>query len=211
MQCAYSAKVDTRRPYRQARQARLLMLIAEAGGPGNLMARTGVTDTHITACSKGRRDIGDEMAGSLERGMNKPTGWMDIHPPESMPYAVTESQPLRLSEPNMPPIRLAWEALMTSNQLPPEFETELPDNAMAPDAPRGTRVIFVRGNTAEPGDWILVRDSAGHLYCREYRQVRPGQWEAHARNPGFLPMSNDRDGLQVVAIFDGIRGRRAPL
>lgn len=92
----------------------------------------------------------------------------------------------------------------------PEFETQLPDNAMAPEAPKGTRVIFITGTEPEPGDWVLIRDRAGLYYCREYRQLRPGQWEAHARNPGFLPMESERDGLHVVAVFDGIRGRRAP-
>lgn len=92
----------------------------------------------------------------------------------------------------------------------PEFETQLPDNAMAPEAPKGTRVIFITGPSPEPGDWVLIRDGAGQCYCREFRQRRPGSWEAHARNPGFLPMDSQRDGLQVIAVFDGIRGRRAP-
>lgn len=96
-------------------------------------------------------------------------------------------------------------------ELGPELETQLPDNAMAPEAPRGTRVIFVTGVDPEPGDWVLVRDDAGNHYCREYRQVRPGQWEAHARNPGFLPMDSERNGLSVVAVFDGMRGRRSPV
>lgn len=127
-----------------------------------------------------------------------------------MPTTGGESQVLRLADSTMPPQKIAWEALMHHTQLPPEFETALPDNAMAPDAPKGTRVIFIAGTLAEPGDWVLLKDAGGALYCREFRQARPGHWEAHAKNPGFLPLHSDRDGLQVIAIFDGIRGRRAP-
>lgn len=92
----------------------------------------------------------------------------------------------------------------------PEFETTLPDDAMAPDAPKGTRVIFVTGVAPEPGNWVLLRDSEQRHYCRQFRQSKPGRWEAHALNPGYLPMDSESDGLQVVAVFDGIRGRRSP-
>lgn len=98
---------------------------------------------------------------------------------------------------------------MTSDDLPGEFETELPDNAMAPEAPRGARCIFLRGVAPEPGDWVLLRDADGTLYCREYRALRGGQWRAHALNPAFLPLDSATHGLQVLAVFDGMRGRKA--
>lgn len=91
-----------------------------------------------------------------------------------------------------------------------EFETTLPDDAMAPDAPKGTRVIFITSETPEPGHWVLVRDREGRHYCRQLRQSVPGRWEAHALNSGYLPLDSERDGLQVIAVFDGIRGRRSP-
>ena len=99
------------------------------------------------------------------------------------------------------------------DRLPAEFETTLQDNAMAPPAPKGARVIFLRADTcepAEPGDWVLVFDRDGAAYLREYRRQRPGRWEAHAVNPAFLPLDSERDGLVVAAIYDGMRGRRAP-
>jgi hypothetical protein len=109
----------------------------------------------------------------------------------------------------MPPPKMHWESLMTA-ALPPEFETELPDNAMAPAAPSGTRVIFVTGVTPEAGDWVLLTDKLGTLACREMRIVRPGHWQAHAVNPAVMPMDSVRDGLKVLAVYDGMRGRRAP-
>lgn len=85
MQNAYSLAMGSNdhqapRPYRETRRQRLRELLREAGGPSALMALTGVTDTHLTACEKGRRMIGDDMADSLETGMRKPRGWMDSPP-----------------------------------------------------------------------------------------------------------------------------------
>lgn len=119
------------------------------------------------------------------------------------------SHAMRLGKPTMPPPRIDWDALM-DQPLPPEFETELPDNAMSPQAPKGSRVIFITGVTAEPGDWILLTDREGSVCCREYRLSRPGHWEAHAINSAVLPMESERDGLIILAVYDGMRGRRAP-
>lgn len=96
-----------------------------------------------------------------------------------------------------------------SIELPREFETQLPDSAMAPEAPKGARVIFLAGPNPEPGDWVLLRNSMGELHCREYRLVKTGEWEAHAINRAYLPMHSERDALVVLAVFDGIRGRRS--
>ncbi len=65
------------RPVRAARRARLDILISEAGGPTELAAMTGTTDTHLIACQRGRREIGDALATKLELGCDKPFGWMD--------------------------------------------------------------------------------------------------------------------------------------
>jgi hypothetical protein len=94
--------------------------------------------------------------------------------------------------------------------LPSEFETELPDNAMAPEAPKGARVIFITGLAPEPGDWVLLRDREGQTLCREYRMSRGQAWEAHAVNRAVAPLHSETDGLVVLAVYDGMRGRRAP-
>lgn len=83
MQGAYDGQMsedqagEERRAIRETRRLRLLQLLEEAGGPKALAARTGATDTHLTACAKGRRAIGDELASALERGMDKPRDWLD--------------------------------------------------------------------------------------------------------------------------------------
>ena len=94
--------------------------------------------------------------------------------------------------------------------LEPEFQTTMPDASMAPAIPKGARIIFVTGPQPEPEDFVLVADRDGQHYVREYKQGRGREWEAHAINSGVLPMHSSRDGLTVLAIFDGMRGRRAP-
>jgi hypothetical protein len=106
------------------------------------------------------------------------------------------------------PGHIPWEQLM-DRPLKPEFQTTAPDNAMAPDVPRGARIILITGVDPAPGDFVLVADATGAHYLREYKQLRAGHWQAHARNAAFLPLDSLRDGLRVLAVFDGIRGRRA--
>ena len=164
------------------------------------------------------RGVGRDLREKLERHY---PGWLH-EPPTTLdargsypgtvetitPPSTGGSHAMRLPAQRMPPPKIGWEALM-NNELPREFETDLPDNAMAPDAPRGARVIFLAGVTPEPGDWVLLRDRTGEHHCREYRVVRQGHWEAHALNRGYLPLDSEQDGLQVLAVYDGQRGRRS--
>lgn len=74
MQAAYIAKMEDWRPYRTYRQQRLETLLTEAGGPKELMRLSEVTDTYLTACRKGKRFVGDDVAGRLEKVMDRPSG-----------------------------------------------------------------------------------------------------------------------------------------
>lgn len=105
------------------------------------------------------------------------------------------------------PVTIAWGSILTE-PLKSEFQTVMPDASMEPDVPRGARVIFITGTEPVPGDWVLCSDNESNLYLREMRQHRPGRWNAHALNPAFLPLDSELDGLRVVAVFDGVRGRK---
>jgi hypothetical protein len=106
------------------------------------------------------------------------------------------------------PPHVAWDALMKT-PLEAEFQTTAADDSMAPEVPRGARIIFVTGLQPNAGDFVLVADNQGVHYLREYRQLRPGHWQAHALNAAYLPLDSERDGLRVLAVFDGMRGRRS--
>lgn len=105
------------------------------------------------------------------------------------------------------PTTIAWGDLMEGN-LPAEFGVVIEDNSMAPDAPAGTLIYFEKRSDARSPDWVLLVDDAGHWYIRDYKERRPGHWEAHAINPDFLPLDSIRDGLRVVAVYMGQRGRK---
>ena len=138
----------------------------------------------------------------------EPGDWTPTqHPSEGVgahPVA-QELSPLRRDD---APVRIEWERIL-KDPLKREFQTTMPDASMEPDIPRGAGIIFVTDLQPAPGDWVLIRDRDGSPFVRELRQVKPGRWEAHALNPAFLPMDSERDGLQVLAVFDGLRGRKA--
>jgi hypothetical protein len=204
----------------------LRLLLAREGGAKLVAATIHAHDKTLYQIASGRllksgrsRGVGRELREKLERHY---PGWlqrdddMAQEPPPKWSAAVQTITPastgrshaMRLAPSILAPPTIEWSKIMQED-LPPEFQTALPDNAMAPDAPRGTRCIFVTDATPQPGDWILVSDAEGHIHCREYRVVSPGRWEAHAIHRAYLPMHSEEQGLTIIAVFDGMRGRRS--
>lgn len=193
---------------------RLALAMAERGiNKTRLAGSAGVGKTAISNYLGGARKMPRKLV-PLARALGVDPEWLagkgprePIPPyPGDHPPSVQEplaGYPVRLT----PPV-IEWGAIMP-NKLPSEFQTHLPDQAMAPAAPKGTMVIFVTGVPPEPGDWVLIHDRLGNIYFREYKMLAGGVWEAHASNHAFLPLHSERDGLQVIAIFDGMRGRKA--
>lgn len=124
----------------------------------------------------------------------------------SPPFGVAESPAGWMH--NLLPRMIEWEFVMTGT-LPTSFCTSMPDTSMAPELRKGATLVFLTDCKPVPGDFVLLSDRHGHAYVREYRQTRPGSWEAHAVNPSYLPMYSDRDGLRVMAVFNGALGRRS--
>lgn len=91
--------------------------------------------------------------------------------------------------------------------LPMVFKVEVPDQAMAPRFKKGSLVEFTRDVRPAPGDGVLVRDSFGQAYFREYRQRRAGMWAAHAYNDAFDVLDAEADGLSVIGVLTGWSGR----
>ena len=203
----------------------LIALLAREGGNivvGNTIRANPKTLYQIAAGVKlpsGRpRGVGRDLREKLQRHY---PGWMQSapateEPPPKYPGAVQTitpsstgmAQKVSYLQSSIVPPKLSWDLLMKS-QLPPEFETNAPDNAMAPEVPAGTRCIFITGAPPAPGDWVIATDQAGTPHLREYRHLRGGAWEAHATNPAYLPMHSQRDGLTVIAILDGVRRRKS--
>lgn len=105
---------------------------------------------------------------------------------------------------------LTREELMQSQELPASFWLELPDDALAPTAPKGTRAIF---EIREPawGDAVLLFDGKGEPHVRVYRQSFEHDWEGHAANPHFAPLTSSTPGVRVVAVLESLGGGWARL
>lgn len=83
-----------------------------------------------------------------------------------------------------------------------------PDDAMAPVIPKGTKVIFDSTLTPRSEDIVLVEDMSGDWHIRHYVQAPGARWEARPEKATFASLQSERDGLLVVAVFDGMLGRR---
>lgn len=105
-----------------------------------------------------------------------------------------------------PTTTVAWEDVLAD--LPKEFLLRIEDDAMAPDVRAGQTVWFITGVDARPDDYVLLKDGEGNAYLREYKETRKGHWTAVARRSGYLPMDSKADALQVLAVFNGVVGRR---
>jgi phage repressor protein C with HTH and peptisase S24 domain len=103
-----------------------------------------------------------------------------------------------------PPV--PWEVPMNSDS-PETFSVRVLDDSMAPLLRSGHLVDFSRSLTARAGDVVLVSDSQGHWFVRTFVQRRPGVWLAVASNPAYQALESERDGLVVLAVFTGMRGR----
>ena len=105
-----------------------------------------------------------------------------------------------------PTTTVAWEDVLAD--LPKEFLLRIEDDAMAPDVRAGQTVWFITGVDARPDDYVLLKDGEGNAYLLEYKETRKGHWTAVARRSGYLPMDSKADALQVLAVFNGVVGRR---
>lgn len=100
------------------------------------------------------------------------------------------------------PVRLTWDALMQSEDLPERFVLEAPDDALAPNLPRGTPVVFAKTSHARPGECVLVQDSRGQRYIRRFVQGVGGAFSAQALHDAYVSLDSARDGLRVLAVME---------
>jgi len=98
---------------------------------------------------------------------------------------------------------LSWEHVMNEDPKG-TFSAAVPDDAMAPRVRAGTECFFKTDITPRPGAGVLVRDSSGAVYLREYREAAAGAWEAHATNPAYRTLHSVTDGLRVIAVLRGV-------
>lgn len=110
--------------------------------------------------------------------------------------------PLSQIGPIVSPTTIEWGDLMTE-PLPAAFSLVFRDDAMAPDFPISSIGRFATDRQPVPGRPVLVADSAGNAYIRDYRPRTAEHWLAVARNPAYQPLDSASDGLRVLAVMTG--------
>ena len=200
--------------------AALRRLADSVGGRKALAHQIGANDQTLYQILSGvthpktgrRRGIGPSLRDRISQ--HYPT-WLDSHTPvlgHSLGGPqVSASLAQQLSDPTaiIRPTTIEWDLLMSLEPLPTVFCAAIPDDAMAPEFPKGCTVLFsTTEGPARPRDAVLVRDQQGNLYFREFQQRTPQHFMAAATGGGVLPLDSQTDGLAVVAICVGKWGRR---
>lgn len=85
-----------------------------------------------------------------------------------------------------------------------EFRFEAPDDAMAPDYPKGLHIIFSTRRALQPGRLVLVQ-TGDQLHVRAYAQGDgPSHWRAvAARDRVYRSFDSAQDQLQIRGVYRG--------
>lgn len=204
MQAAHNRAMSSERPSRTIRRANLQAILQEFGGPKELMRLSGVTDTHLTACAKGRRDIGDAMADSIERGVGLPHGWMDTrqYPPSDGPIQPLVAREMSERMIRVAPTLITLEQLVAGTDLDDElYIMAAPDDALSPDYPAGISLQWSPTKAPRPGSIVAVKDSTGQVFVRQFRPGKTtGHWTAAAINPVYFSLDSTADSLTILLV-----------
>lgn len=184
------------RLHRAIRRANLGLLLAEFGGPTQLQALTGVTDTYLSAISNGRRELGDKAAAKLETGCGKPAGWMDEEHGPQVAHALSYG----LSTVSIPTLRR--EDLMAREPIDALFKMQMTDDSAGHQYPPGSWIIWSTDRAPSNGKLILVKDAFGRPHVRVRHEGKlPGTWSAVAINSAYP--SFDGDEVTLIAVYRG--------
>lgn len=209
MQPAYPCPVSSTHPRHALRRENLERLFADPAvkGPTNLARLLGKPNLsgHFSNIRNGIRDMGDDLARDVESSTGRPPGWMDRQhsvvgePTPQWPQAHPASHPVGSHDlPYVP-----WEAIV-GHQIPAVFRSTLPDDALSPDFPAGTEIVWTTRRKAAPGRLILVKDRHGQVHARQCHQGRePGQWLAAPINAAYITFDSNEDGVELLAVYKG--------
>lgn len=173
-----------------------------------LAARSGLRQPDVSKIERGKIQQTTGIA-RLAAALDVSPLWLELGdggaPDWSAPASKGRGVPVDQSMSYRPfdtPPTIKWEGLMAGDaDLHQEFVLDVPDDALAPTTPRGTRLIFSRGVPPTFGQGVLVRDRSGGYYVRRYSQRAGGGWIAAASNPAYASLDPTAEaGLEVVAV-----------
>ena len=79
------------------------------------------------------------------------------------------------------------------------------DDSMAPWLLPGDVLTFNRRRAPVSGQPVLLFNRRGEPFVRLYRQRTSDNWTATPVNAAYVELDSERDGLQLVAAFEGLR------
>lgn len=170
----------------------------------DLMRVTGQSSSVVSQWlgkgSKPIKSIGKiEAAEAIERESGFSALWVarGIGPKRrGVAHSVSDLQPIVTTQ------KVTWEGLSLAD-LSGRFELALRDDALAPEYPVGTCIRFDATRQPRPGWPVLVKDSAGAFYVRDYIEGSGGRWKAEARQRGYASLDSVADGLTLVGVMYG--------
>lgn len=196
------------------RRTNLAAVVAEAGGVKRAADRLGISPSQLSQWLHGAPDsktgkprgMGAGSCRKVESAFGRPEGWMDRQhavagePPA--PWHVAQDLSHEDAQTAIPLV--PWELLMepVADQI---FRTRLPDDALAPDFPRGTEIVWSTTRRLAPGRLVLLRDRHGHAHARLCQQGdAPGQWTGAPLQRGYLSFDSAADRVEVLAVYKGV-------
>lgn len=209
MQPGYAYPMTLDSPRHATRRANLELVLGMdfVQGPTGLALLIGSPSLkgHFSNIRHRKRGMGDALASAIENACNLPPGWMDVqHLSAGEPAPTYEvAQHLSQSIRYHPLPRLTLEQIVTGS-TPDVFCTVVRDDAMAPEYPAGTEIVWTKLRRAIPGRLVLIQDGHGQVHVRQCHQGRaPGQWIAAASNAAYVNFSSTDEGFTLVAVFKG--------
>lgn len=187
------------------RRERLRAWIEQEGGHAAAVRKFALTESQASYLSQvlNGYSIAEKSARSWEDRLHMPRGYLDDRDLrlESPRLLYSVAHPMSLPPSDDPPSK-TWKEIMDKHlELPESFRCEMPDDALAPNTPRGTPVLFDTTDTApRAGVGVLVEDAHGARYIRVFRPGIGGQWTAWARNENYPTLDSASNGLILLAV-----------
>lgn len=198
-----------------ARVRQLRKLIAESfgGSQSALSTRTGVSLAQLGQYLGGYRNMGEKTARKIERGANKPVGWLDGAETNVSPAPVGSRQiPLiscvqagmwtEIADNYEPGDAAEW--LLTDLELSGRaFALEIKGESMLPDFRPGDRVIIEPEIAPSPGDFVVAKNGSNEATFKKYRPRGVNEhgdqvFELVPLNPDYETMRSDYTPIIII-------------
>jgi hypothetical protein len=119
---------------------------------------------------------------------------------KAAPYAVAHV----VSHPAFENVPLLHREQLLKDRPPETFRFAMPDEAMAPEFPAGTEIVWTTRRRIAPGRLLLLVDAHDQLHVRRCQQSdSPGSWVAGPQNAAYRTFRHDEHGVQVLAVYKG--------